>query len=411
MKRTLSIATVIAGIFYLSSPACGQQLTSAMPPDNDLSELDTAVSENKDTRSTFAISGSIDTYFHTTFGRTNDYTDGASAPATAFADLKGFGLGMANVVASYSHGAVGFTADLAFGPRGRAAAFTSPQGIINQMYAFYKMSEKVTLKLGQFNTFLGYEVISPASNFHYSTSYMFSYGPFSHTGLSADIDLGHGLNAKIAVMNPSDLVEFNPVDTYTLGVQLGHSNSDGGVWLNFLYGDQDGNLRPEDDPYVRDDNGAPIGLASSSGALFQADLTAGWNLSEKYYLGLNTSWQSVGAGESFSEEGELRDFDAEAASFFGVALYPRVSLSTSSDLGLRAEYLAVTHGHLGIFPVDHRGRGSVMEYTLSGNYTVANLVIIPELRVDMASDDSFRDANGKPTSSLPSFNLAAVYKF
>ncbi|MDZ7650755.1 MAG: hypothetical protein U5K54_28440 [Cytophagales bacterium] len=42
-------------------------------------------------------------------------------------------------------------------------------------------------------------------------------------------------------MNPTDLVEFNPVNTYTLGGQLGKTSDKGGIWLNFLYGDQDGN--------------------------------------------------------------------------------------------------------------------------------------------------------------------------
>src|SRR5690606_17788697 len=124
---------------------------------------------------TLTFSGSIDTYFHSSFGVTNAAYDGGYAPASAFANLKGFGLGMANLIASYEGERVGFTADLVFGPRGRAAVFASEQGIVNQMYAYYKLSNSVTLNLGQFNTFLGYEVISPAVNFHYSTSYLFSY--------------------------------------------------------------------------------------------------------------------------------------------------------------------------------------------------------------------------------------------
>ena len=47
----------------------------------------------------------------------------------------------------------------------------------------------MTVTLGNFNTFLGYEVISPAANFNYSTSYMFSYGPFSHTGMKLDFSV------------------------------------------------------------------------------------------------------------------------------------------------------------------------------------------------------------------------------
>lgn len=377
-----------------------------------------ATPEKEQDEKTFTLSGSIDTYFHSSFGVQNPYYGGANAPATAFADLKGFGLGMANLIGSYSGEKVGFVADLVFGPRGRAAVFNSSQGIVNQMYAYYKLSDKVTLNLGQFNTFLGYEVISPAVNFNYSTSYMFSWGPFSHTGLRADFDLGGGTVAKLAVMNPTDLVEFNPVNTYTIGGQLGHTNDMGGVWLNVIYGDQDGTLQVNDDPYVRDENGNPLEFVTSAGSLFQADVTTGWSLSDKFYLGLNTSYQTVAPGEGFVAEGDIKDSDGDAATFFGVALYPKITLSESFALGLRAEYLDVTNGHLGIFGTDKQdvlgneiGKGSVMEFTLSGNYKVGGLTFIPELRIDKTSENSFLDADGKATDMMPGLNLAAVYKF
>jgi len=386
--------------------------TGGTGPVSQAPESDSPESESEQQEApAFSFSGSVDTYFHSSFGTTNYAYDGGSAPASSFANLKGFGLGMANLIASYSGDRVGFTADLVFGPRGKAAVFNSEQGIVNQMYAYYKLTDKVTLNLGQFNTFLGYEVISPAVNFHYSTSYMFSYGPFSHTGLRADFDLGGGMVAKLAIMNPTDLVEFNPVNTYTLGAQIGHTNDAGGVWLNFIYGDQDGDLKADDDPYLYDESGNAVGFLTSSGALFQADLTTGWNLSEKFYLGLNTTYQTVASGESFIAEGNLADSNGDAATFLGVALYPKVSLSESFALGLRAEYLGVTNGHLGIFGLDADEKGSVMEYTLSGNYSVGNLTFIPEFRIDMTSEDSFEDADGKMTNMMPSLNLAAVYKF
>lgn len=368
------------------------------------------VEEEKQER-TFTLSGTIDTYFHSSLGVTNPYYGGTGAPTTAFADLPGFGLGMANLIATYSGEKAGFTADLVLGPRGKAAVFGSPQGIINQMYAYYKLSDKVTLNLGQFNTFVGYEVISPAVNFHYSTSYMFSWGPFSHSGLRADFDLGGGMVAKLAIMNPTDLVEFNPVNTYTLGAQVGHANDAGGIWLNFLYGDQDGTLKVGDDPYVRDEDGTALGFVTSNGSLFQADVTAGWNLSEKFYLGLNTSYQTLAAGEGFIAEGDIQDSKGEASSFMGFALYPKISLSESFAVGLRAEYLNITNGHLGIFGLDPDGKGSVMELTLSGNYKVAGLTFIPELRVDKTTENSFLDADGNGTDIMPSLNVAAVYKF
>jgi hypothetical protein len=368
--------------------------------------------EKKEEEKTFTISGSIDTYFRSSFGTFNPYS-GGYGPSTSFADLKGFGLGMANIIASYGGEKVGFTADLVFGPRGQAAVFgtASGQAVINQMFAYYKLSDKVTLNMGQFNTFLGYEVISPAVNFHYSTSYMFSWGPFNHTGLRADFDLGNGLVGKLAVMNPTDIVEFNPVNTYTLGAQIGKTSDAGGIWLNILYGDQDGTLDTKDDPYEYDEDGSVVGFRSSAGSLFQIDLTTGWNLSDKFYLGFNTSHQTVATGEEFVGEGEIEDSEGDATSFTGFAVYPKVTLSETFSLGLRAEYFSIKKAHLDLFTLDSKGSGSVTALTLTGNYKAGALTIIPELRLDSTSDDSFYDADNKPTDKLASFALAAVYKF
>jgi len=360
----------------------------------------------QDSTRTFTLSGSIDTYYRTAFKTTNDY--GAYGPSTSFADYKGFALGMVNLIASYQGEKAGFVADVVFGPRGQAAVFgtASGQAIINQMFAYYKFSDAVTLNMGQFNTFLGYEVISPAINFNYSTSYLFSWGPFNHTGLRADFTFGNGFVGKLAIMNPTDIVEFNPVNTMTLGAQIGKTGDKGGIWLNFLYGDQDGTL--DEDGAFLDEDGE---LISSAGSLFQADVTAGWNVSEKFYLGANASIQSVAPGEAFTGPGRINDLDGDASSFSGIALYPKLTLSENFALGLRGEYFSIKNGHLGIFGLDENGDGNVIEFTLSGNYKVGGFTFIPEFRIDMTSEDSFSDADGEPTTMMPSLLMAAVYKF
>jgi hypothetical protein len=361
-----------------------------------------AAVEEEDETPAFSFSGSIDTYFRTSFKTTNPFYGGAYAPSTSFADLKGFSLGMVNLIASYSGEKSGFVADMVFGPRGKAAVFgtASGQAIINQAYAYYKFSDKVTFNLGQFNTFLGYEVISPTVNFHYSTSYMFSWGPFNHTGARVDFALDNGVVAKLAVMNPTDIVEFNPVNTYTLGAQIGKTSDAGGVWLNFLYGDQDGTL---------DKDIAAVGDASK-GKLFQADITLGYNLSSNFYLGLNATHQTVAAGEYVDGSGSIVKSDGKSSSFTGVALYPKLTLSESFSIGLRAEHFMVKNGHLAVFGVDENGDGNVTEFTLSGNYKVGGLMLIPELRIDKTSQKSF-EVNSTYKDIMPSATLAAVYKF
>jgi hypothetical protein len=408
MKTNKLCIALLLGATFLTDHAFAQETVLASSETKTEAETTPPATEEKKAEPTFALAGSIDTYFRTALGTENPYAVVPSGTTSAFANLKGFGLGMANLVATYSGEKAGFTADLVFGPRGRDAVFGrtyggSEQRIINQMYAYYKITDKITLNMGQFNTFLGYEVISPAVNFHYSTSYLFSYGPFSHSGLRADFDLGNGLVGKLAVMNPTDILEFNDVNTFTLGGQIGKTNDNGGIWLNVLYGDQDGRL--DEDDFA----GSP---ESSAGNTFQVDLTTGWNLTEIFYLGFNTSMQSTATGESFdATTGEVNELDGDATSFFGAAVYPKLTLSESFALGLRAEYFGVKKDHLAIFTTDDEGTGAITAFTLTGNYKVGALTIIPEVRVDKTSENSFVDADGKEKDSMASLTLAAVYKF
>src|SRR5690554_3296115 len=117
--------------------------------------------------SPLSISGSVDAYYRTNFNAPNK-GESAQAPGTSFASLPGFALGMANIVAAYEGEKVGFVADLVFGPRGSDAIFNSPLysatgNIVNQLYVYWNVHESVRLTFGNFNTFIGYEVISPRS--------------------------------------------------------------------------------------------------------------------------------------------------------------------------------------------------------------------------------------------------------
>jgi hypothetical protein len=321
----------------------------------------------------FTLSGSIDTYFRGNLNAANDADK--IAPGTSFANAPGFSLGMINIIAGYEGEKVGFVADMVYGPRGADAVFGSQQSIdgqtvsgnatiVNQLYAYWNVSEKVKLTMGNFNTFLGYEVISPTANFNYSTSYMFSYGPFSHTGVKADITLSEKSSLMIALMNPTDATEFNPDGKYSLGLQYGYS----GQFFNYL-------LNPDS---------------------YEIDFTGGFDLSESFFLGINAAY--------FSAD--------DAAGFYGVALYPQYATSENFKLGLRAEYFAETDGNFGAIGTS-AADASIFATTLSANYTIGALTIIPEVRLDSASDNfnGFTDNNSDPTKSLSSFLLAAVYSF
>ena len=318
------------------------------------------------TEKKLSITGSIDAYYRANLNAPNDL-ENWTAPGSSFANLPGFALGMANVVMSYEGEKTGFVADLVFGPRGTDAIFASPMysatgNIINQLYAYWNVSESVTLTMGNFNTFLGYEVISPTANFNYSTSYLFSYGPFSHTGIKADIALSDDFSLMLGVFNDTDLTEFNPTGDYAFGAQLGYA----GQYLNFLL-----------DP-----------------SFTEIDFTGGFDLSDDFFLGINAAYLS------------LKD---DGGGFSGVALYPQLATSDTFTIGLRGEYF-VEDGAFGAI-----GSGvedtSVFAATLTGSFAIDNLTIKPELRLDSASDDSFLDNDLATSKSLSSFVLAAIYSF
>ncbi|NAY90318.1 outer membrane beta-barrel protein [Muricauda sp. JGD-17] len=326
-------------------------------------------SQEEEEKPKFEFTGSVDAYYRSNITAPNG--EDAIAPESSFANLDGFALGMANVIASYEGEKVGFVGDLVFGPRGTDAIFASPMysatgDIVNQLYVYWNVSDAVTLTFGNFNTFLGYEVISPVANFNYSTSYLFSYGPFSHTGLKADFDLGNEWSAMLAVMNPTDLTELNGTGDYAVGAQLGYS----GQFLNLLY---------------------------SQGG-FEIDYTGGFDLSEEFFLGINAA--------HFSQEDD-------GGSFTGVALYPQYKTSDTFTIGLRGEYFMTGDffGDIAGIGSDVDGDGSVLALTLTGSATIGDLILKPEIRLDSSSEDVFIDNDREATGSLASVLFAAIYSF
>jgi len=315
--------------------------------------IEVVVVEEEAAKKKFTLSGSVDGYYQTNF---NSPDDANQSFGTSFADELGFALGMANVVLAYESGKVGAVIDLAFGPRGDAAVGGYN---INQLFTYLNVSDKTTLTLGRFNTFLGYEVISPVGNFNYSTSYLFSSGPFSHVGLKADFALSDDFSLMLAFMNVTD-VNNNFTGAYSGGAQLGFK----GQYLNFYY-----------------DDGEALG--------FEIDYTGGFDIADSFYLGINAAYA-----------------DNDGDGFYGAAIYPQFATSDAFSIGLRGEYFASMADGVS-------DDASVFATTLTGSYTVSGLTIKPELRLDTWGDsgDPYVGANGEMQDNLSSFLVAAIYSF
>ena len=311
----------------------------------------------QDDSSKLSITGTVDVY------GTINTEDGPGAPGLLIAtpeDANGFGLGMVNTIFSYDGEKSGVVADLAFGPRADDANMA---GAINQLYAYYNLTESITLTAGQFNTFFGYEVISPASNFNYSVSYLFNAGPFSHTGLKLDFAASEDLSLMLAVTNGHAITSDipNPSGETQFGAQVGYK----GQFLNFIYG------------------GVSPGI--DDGLLI--DYTGGFDITDSFYVGINAAY-------AYSE-------DDAAAGYQGAALYLQNTFSDSFAIGLRPEFFSYTY--------DELDDEDVTALTLTGNYTLdSNLTFIAELRYDDSEDGIIEGYAGEDLSTL---TFAAVYSF
>ena len=305
----------------------------------------------------FTLSGTIDVY-----GTTN-FTSETGTPGILIANpgnANAFGLGFANTVFSYEKGKAGVVADLAFGPRADDANLA---GAINQLYVYYNLSEKLTVTAGQFNTFLGYEVISPAANFNYTVSYLFNAGPFSHTGVKLDYTVSEDFSLMAALTNAHALTsaDGNFADATQFGAQIGYK----GQYLNFIAGAVD---------------------ATSAKDWIFLDYTGGFDLSDSFYVGINAAY----ANSSNDDAG-----------YQGVALYLQNAFSEKFSLGFRPEFFKTTSS---------AGDASVSAFTLTSNVSVTdNFKFITDLRFD-SSDDGLIEAF-PAKSSTSTLTLAAVYSF
>lgn len=322
------------------------------------------------------ITGSVDVYYRYNFANakdgdgnlvTNNYTSFTNSQNT-------FELGMASIQAAHSFGKASAFVDLGFGRRAEEFAYANSDHstlfALKQAYLSYQVSDNFKLTMGKWATHVGYELADAYLNRNYSMSYMFSYGPFSHTGLKADIGLGSKSALMVGVANPTDQVTTLSSRKYALA--------------QFSTGTSDDKLKA----YVNYQ-----GSYGGSFGLTQFDLVLTGAVSDQFSIGYNGTVQSV------------KSYGGTANSWWGSALYFNLDPTSTFGITLRGEYFnnkkeVVTAPATNIF-----------DLTLSPNIQVGNLTIIPELRLDAAKDEVFVKNDGSATKSTVTGILAATYHF
>ncbi|MBX3238392.1 MAG: porin [Chitinophagaceae bacterium] len=325
------------------------------------------------TKGELTVSGFVDAYYRFNFANAKDANELNNY--TSFTNSQNsFEVGMASLKADYSFGKVSATVDLGFGQRAREFSYAEEEdGIlqsIKQAYVTYAPSDKVSFTMGKFGTHIGYELLDPQFNRNYSMSYMFSYGPFSHTGIKADFGLGDHFGLMLGVANPNDLIYANFGKKNFLA-QLSTTYENFSAFLNYAGGkDMD------------------------NGTGNQVGLTATAKLSEKFNIGYD------GTVKFYKPEGD------DTYSWWGSALYLNVDPSDKFGLTLRGEYFDDKKHGTGFFHT------SIFQTTLSANIKPhSNIIIIPEFRLDSAADPIYFKNNNSGSKSTGTFLLAAIVYF
>ena len=337
-----------------------------------------------------AITGSVDAYYRINFSNPktgyNNYTSFTNSQNS-------FELGMASIRADHSFGKVGATIDLGFGRR--AEEFSYNDGghpslfAVKQAYLTFQATSALKFTMGKWGTHIGYEVLDAYANRNYSMDYMFSFGPFFHTGLKADITLSPTTALMIGVANPTDFSST--------------ASSTKVVIAQFSTGTKDGKLKA----FLNYQGYGGVGedIYTTTYALYkglnQFDLVVNATVSSKFGIGFNGTVQSVSSSVT-----------DRSGSWWGAAGYLNYDPTSTFGLTLRGEYFSDKH-NIKIADLDGIGNGlNVFDLTLSGLFHIgSNLTIIPELRLDNGSKDFFYKSDGTTTKSTVSALLAAVYHF
>ena len=321
---------------------------------------------------TFA--GSADAYYKYDFSNIdNSYTSFTNSHNS-------FELGMASIEASHKMGKASVFVDLGFGKR--AAQFTYNDAattfMIKQLNFTYEFSDKFKVIAGSFGTHLGYELLDAVDNKNYSMSYAFTYGPFFNTGVKAQYTSGK-YSFMAGITNPTDFkstIEAGSTQKTFIG-QIAYAGDTGSAYFNVTSGSSN---------------------PSSDENKTQFDFVGSKKISDKFSLGFNGTYALTNNDNDSSLDGE----------WFALVGYANYAVKERVSLAYRLEYFDAKNATPGVGIL---AGSSVIGNTLSLNYKVGNLTIIPEIRVDSASEDIFSNSDLTPKGLTAFALLATTYSF
>ena len=412
------------------------------------------------------FSGYLDTYYNHAFNnpKSNSLLGPGGAGRAFDRTVDQFSLGLVQIKTTYSSSKVDIVADLTFGPNAELgnfgnvnnAAYTSgsfgpssggltgvslyqskPFGnlygtsaAIKQAYGTWKATSKLSFTVGQFGTHIGYEVIDAPINYNYSLSNLFNNGPFYHIGAKANYAFSDKLALMAGVVNNWDNL-FDDNKTKSVIGQLYIKPMTGwNVYLNFIGGNGD-------DTYLSSVHSATTGLGTSNinpnrgnYNRYLYDLTTGYQITKKFYVGLNAAYGYYVADNKATKD-SIKAFTAGQSVKFadssktkldwgGAALYVNYAINDWLGIGLRAEHFEDFWGvrYIGGIGASTTAPGRKVgainnSITVTAPITLANghFILKPEFRYDGSNNYIYEKRDGNATRVQKTIGLAAIFKW
>jgi hypothetical protein len=331
--------------------------------------------EDSTKKSNWTFTGFVDAYFRA------DLNQNLSNNRTSFTNsINKFALGMVSAKVDYSYKKFSFTADLGAGKRAEEFAYNDKGAFsyVKQLYASYAPTDWLKLSAGSWATHVGYELVDPYANRNYSMSYMFSYGPFLHTGVKADLSFGT-TGFMIGLANPTDYRKAPSGSKKFMLLQWSQTiNEDVKLYLNYVGGE-----RPGDSAKTR-----------------QVDLVVTAKINDEFGIGFNGTVNNIQLQSNNNYEA--------ASSWSGAAVYFNYDPVEKLGLTLRSEVFN-DKNQLAALGSALTGT-SILANTLSANIKAGKFTFIPEIRHETAGKNIYFAKDGASKKSDLSFLVGAYFK-
>ena len=338
--------------------------------------------EEKPAESKTTVSGFIDGYYKFDAGQS-----GVNNKTKHTRSHNSFEIGSANLLVEHTQGKAKFFGDFGVGRR-IDALNTNAQGstsvLIKELNINFEVISGLNITAGTFQRHFGVEKINVNANANYSMSYGYSISPLLNTGVKANYSVD-GFNVMIGASNAADFKSAVDANTTqkTILAQVGYTAENTNLSVNY----QTASHNPSDLTKVTMLNRYNYSLYN---------VTLKQKFDDKLSVALDANMVT------YTPDGK----NTKDRSVLAVAGYVKYAVQENLGLAYRLEYFD-DKDKANVINV---AGGNVISNTISANYKLGNLTVVPELRADIASEEIFYVGN-KASKVSPFLLLGAVYNF